>query len=173
MLGKGGISIYKHLYIYFLFQGMTGSFMACRHCCISIKWSTFWSEWCSFFWCQLSLGKESWLLEVKEELGNGSDEEGALTGECKKQGPLSEHSEPRQQIRKHSITRSLCKRNMIIQSHWRKKVIDHLLDKSFVPVVGVDQTSFMVALYDSEYDYLLLTPKFEKNMDHSTWQLSL
>ena len=67
---------------------------------------------------------------------------------------------------------SLCKRNLI-QSRLEKGIaIDYLSDASFVPVLGIDQTSFVVALYDSEYDYLLLMPNSEEILDHSTWQLS-
>ena len=87
--------------------------------------------------------------------------------------PFSYHHEPRGKIIKQAITMSLCKRN-IIQSRLHQGLdIDYLSDASFIPVIGIeDQRSFVVALYDSEYDYLLLTPCSEKIVDHSTRRLS-
>ena len=107
-------------------------------------------------------------LEKNCAKDNGLDEEGTLPGEW----PFSEHNEPRLQIIKQAITMSLCKRN-IIQSRLQKGLdIDYLSDASFIPVSGIDKRSFVVALYDSEYDYLLLTPQSKNIVDHSTRRLS-
>ena len=99
---------------------------------------------------------------------NDLDEKDDFNGEFKKCEHFSER-DARDQIIKQAITMSLCKKNIVSEE---RPHIDHLSDASFVPVVGIDQTSFVVALYDSEYDYLLLSSNSEEIFDHTTLQLS-
>ena len=103
---------------------------------------------------------------------NGLDEEDALAGEFKEGERFTERVKARDQIIKQAIIMSLCKENIVKYHLEERPYIDSLSDASFVPVLGIDKTSFMVALYDSEYDYLLLTTNSEEILDHPTWQLS-
>ena len=187
-MGEGGLGFYKDLL--FFISGANGLFsgnvdialfpshnsVICQDDASSSVISLAWKRKANYLKLEKNWADDSGSDEEEKNWAedSGSDEEGALNGECKEDGCFSERNKLRQQIIKQAITMSLCKRN-IVQYHLEKGLdIDYmyLSDASFVPVLGIDKTSFAVALYDSEYDFLLLTPNSEEILDHSTWQLS-
>ena len=174
-MGEGGLGFYKDLL--FSISGANGLFSGNVDIALFPSHnSVIYQDDASSTVVSLASKRKDTNLKLEKNWAedNESDEEGALTSECEEDEHFSERNKLRQQIIKQAITMSLCKRN-IVQYHLEKGLdIDYmyLSDASFVPVLGIDKTSFVVALYDSEYDYLLLTPNCVEILDHSTWQLS-
>ena len=104
---------------------------------------------------------------------NGLDEEEVLPGEFKRLPGVIDKEKHQSQIIKEAISMSIVKQNIIKKRHEAGKSTDHLSGASFVPMLGIDKGQYVVAVYDSKYDYLLVSHDSMPIYDNITKGISI